>query len=81
MVTKIRKITVCRNLKYAQMSIFDSKKRYELSTETFLKVFVLIVVTSDQSGRATPVPIPNTEVKPSSDLGCTVEQTGNPGRC
>ena len=30
------------------------------------------MLDNDHGGGATPVPIPNTEDKPASDLGCTV---------
>ena len=35
------------------------------------------LLADDQNRRATPVPISNTEVKPSGDLGCTVREHGN----
>ena len=56
---------------------FSEKTRNQnQESQTLNRFLVNVFEVSDQSGGGTPVPIPNTEVKPSSDMESTVHQSG-----
>lgn len=46
-----------------------------------IKLSLHRIKAGGHSGGETPVPVPNTEVKPSYDQASTVHKTGNLGSC